>query len=306
VADDSAKGKELDMSEQVVYLDGEFVPLSEAKISVLDHGVLYGDGIFEGIRAYGGRVFRLEDHMNRFLSAAKAISLKLTLDKAAITEVVLESCRRNNIVDGYVRLVCTRGADGLGLYPKPEAHAPRLICIAGQVALYPEEAYRRGLKVITSSYRRNKASILDPQIKSLNYLNNILASIEAHRYGADEALMLNHDGVITECTGDNVFMIKNGVVSTPPIWLGTLDGITRQSVIKIAKNEGIEINEVPFTHFNLLNADEAFLTGTAAEIIALTELDGQKIGNGVAGEITMRLLAAFRAYTRQPENGAKI
>jgi len=294
------------MSEQVVYLDGEFVPLAEAKISVLDHGVLYGDGIFEGIRAYGGRVFRLEDHMNRFFSAAKALNLKLTLDKAAITEVVLESCRRNNIVDGYVRLVCTRGADGLGLYPKPTGHAPRLFCIAGQVALYPEEAYARGLKVVTSSYRRNKATIVDPQIKSLNYLNNILASIEAHRYGADEALMLNEDGIITECTGDNVFMIKDGIISTPPVWLGTLDGITRQSVIKIAKKMGLDIREVPFTHYNLLNADEAFLTGTAAEIIALTELDGQKIGKGVAGELTMRLLAAFREYTRQAENGAKI
>ena len=178
------------MSEQLVYLDGEFVPLSEAKISVLDHGVLYGDGVFEGIRAYSGRVFRLEDHMNRFFSAAKAISLVLPLDKAELTGIVLESCRRNNIVDGYIRLVCTRGADGLGLYPKPENHKPRLFCIAGQVALYSDEAYNRGLKVVTSSYRRNKATIVDPQIKSLNYLNNILASIEAHRYGADEALML--------------------------------------------------------------------------------------------------------------------
>lgn len=294
------------MSEQLVYLEGKYVPLSEAKIPVMDHGLLYGDGIFEGIRAYHGRVFRLEDHMRRFASAAKAINLELPLPIEEITEVVLETCRKNNIVDGYIRLVCTRGADGLGLYPKPGSAKPRLFCIAGQVALYSDEAYQRGLKVITSHLRRNKATIVDPQIKSLNYLNNILASIEAHRYGADEALMLNEDGVVTECTGDNIFVIKDGVISTPPVWLGTLDGITRQAVIRIARNEGYEVHEMPFTHFNVLNADEVFLTGTAAELIALTELDGQKIGSGVAGEITMKLLAAFRDYTKQPENGAQI
>jgi len=294
------------MSEQTVYLEGAYIPLSEAKIPIMDHGLLYGDGIFEGIRAYGGRVFKLDDHMKRFQSAARAINLQLPLPPDEIAEIILETCRRNNIVDGYVRLVCTRGADGLGLYPKPEAHAPRLFCIAGQVALYSDEAYRRGLKVITSHFRRNKAAILDPQIKSLNYLNNILASIEAHRYGADEALMLNEEGVVTECTGDNVFLVKNGVILTPPVWLGTLDGITRQSVIKICKQLGVELREEPFTHYNLVNADEAFLTGTAAEIIALTELDGHKIGSGVAGEVTLKLLAAFRKYVLQPENGAKI
>lgn len=294
------------MSGQIVYLEGSYVPLSEAKIPVMDHGLLYGDGIFEGIRAYEGRVFRLDDHMKRFQSAARAINLKLPHSIEEITEIVLETCRRNLIVNGYVRLVCTRGADGLGLYPKPEAHGPRLFCIAGQVALYSDEAYRRGLKVVTSHLRRNKATIVDPQIKSLNYLNNILASIEAHRYGADEALMLNEEGLVTECTGDNVFLVKDGVIKTPPVWLGTLDGITRQAVIKICKNIGIELKEEPFTRYNLLNADEAFLTGTAAEIIALTELDGDKIGSGNAGEMTMRLLEAFREYVRQPENGAKI
>lgn len=294
------------MKEQIVYLEGSYVPLHEAKIPVMDHGLLYGDGIFEGIRAYGGRVFRLDDHMKRFQSAARALNLTLPLSIEDISEIVLETCRKNDIVDGYVRLVCTRGADGLGLYPKPEAPGPRLFCIAGQVALYSDEAYQRGLKVITSHLRRNKATIVDPQIKSLNYLNNILASIEAHRYGADEALMLNEEGVVTECTGDNIFIIKDGVISTPPIWLGTLDGITRQAVIRIARDLGYEMNEVPFTHYNVLNADEVFLTGTAAELIALTELDGQKIGSGVAGEITMKLLAAFRDYTKRPENGAKI
>lgn len=294
------------MDEQMVYLEGTFVPLSEAKIPVMDHGLLYGDGVFEGIRVYGGRVFRLDDHMKRFQSAARAIDLNLPLSVEEIAEVVLESCRQNRLSDGYVRLVCTRGADGLGLFPKPDSHAPRLFCIAGQVALYSDEAYRRGLKVVTTSYRRNKATIVDPQIKSLNYLNNILASIEAHRYGADEALMLNEDGVVTECTGDNVFMVRDKVISTPPVWLGTLDGITRQSVITIARGRGYDVREVPFTRYNLLNSDEAFLTGTAAELIALTELDGQKIGSGMAGAVTMELLEAFRAYTRLPANGAKI
>jgi branched-chain amino acid aminotransferase len=294
------------MGEQLVYLDGEFLPLSEAKIPVLDHGLLYGDGIFEGIRAYNGAVFKLDEHLKRFASAAKAIHLKLPLSLAQIKEVVLKSCEKNNISDGYIRLVCTRGADGLGLYPNPSSHPPRLFCIAGQVALYPEEAYQKGLKVITSSYRRNKATIVDPQIKSLNYLNNILASIEAHRYEADEALMLNEEGLVTECTGDNIFMIKDGVIWTPPIYLGTLDGITRQAVIEIARSLGYTVKEEPFTHFNLLNCDEAFLTGTAAEIIALTVLDSQKIGDGTAGEITMKLLGAFREYTKKEENGAKI
>jgi branched-chain amino acid aminotransferase len=294
------------MSEQLVYLDGEYVPMSEAKIPVLDHGLLYGDGIFEGIRAYNGRVFKLTEHLKRFFSAAKAIRLTLPLTFEELEDVILTSCRKNNIIDGYIRLVCTRGADGLGLYPKPNSHPPRLFCIAGQVALYPEQAYRDGLKVITSSYRRNKATIVDPQIKSLNYLNNILASIEAHRYGADEALMLNEEGIITECTGDNVFMIKDSVIYTPPAYLGALDGITKKAVIEIAKKAGYEIKEEPFTHFNLLNCDEAFLTGTAAEIIALTVLDGQEIGNGKAGEITMRLLTLFREYTKTPISGSQI
>jgi len=294
------------MSEQLVYLDGDFVPMSEAKIPVLDHGLLYGDGIFEGIRAYNGVVFKLDEHLKRFQSAAKAIHLTLPLSFDELKEVVLQSCRKNSLSDGYIRLVCTRGADGLGLYPNPEAHSPRLFCIAGQVALYPEQAYRDGLKVVTSSYRRNKATIVDPQIKSLNYLNNILASIEAHRYEADEALMLNEEGIVTECTGDNIFMIKDNVIWTPPIYLGTLDGITRQAVIAIARDLGYQVKEEPFTHFNLLNCDEAFLTGTAAEIIALTVLDGQKIGDGTAGEITMNLLGAFREYTQKEESGAKI
>lgn len=294
------------MSEQTVYLEGAYIPLSEAKIPVMDHGLLYGDGIFEGIRAYGGRVFKLEEHMRRFQTAARAINLTLPLPIGEITEIVLETCRRNTIVDGYIRLVCTRGADGLGLFPKPGAHPPRLFCIAGQVALYSEEAYKRGLKVITSHLRRNKATIVNPQIKSLNYLNNIMANIEAHRYGADEALMLNEDGLVAECTGDNIFIIQDGIISTPPIWVGTLNGITRQAVIEIARSLGYTVQEVPFTHFDVLNADEAFLTGTAAEIIALTELDGQLIDSGVAGKITLELLDAFREYTKQSKNGAKI
>lgn len=294
------------MSKQIIYVEGAFVPAAEAKISVLDHALLYGDGIFEGIRAYNGYVFKLDEHLDRLYAGTKALSLELPVEKSEMAEIILETCRRNDIVDGYIRLVCTRGADGLGLFPKPGSHPPRIICVADQIALYSAEAYQRGLKVITSSYRRNKATTIDPQIKSLNYLNSILASIEAHRYGADEALLLNDEGLVTECTGDNVFMVKNGVIYTPPIYLGTLDGITRQAVLHLAKELGYELKEEPFTHFNLLNADEAFLTGTAAEIIALTELDGRKVGTGEAGEVTMRLLEAFRAYVQKSENGAKI
>lgn len=294
------------MSEQIVYLEGQYLPMSEAKIPVLDHGVLYGDGIFEGIRAYDGRVFKLAQHMERFESAAKAINLELPLPIGEISEIVLETCRRNALSSGYIRLVCTRGADGLGLYPHPSTHPPRLFCIAGQVALYSDEAYRRGLKVITSHLRRNNATIVNPQIKSLNYLNNILASIEARRYGADEAILLNSEGLVTECTGDNIFIVKRGVICTPPIWLGTLDGITRMVVLEIAQKMGYTVKEAPFTLFDVLNADEAFLTGTAAEIIALTELDGQPIADGVAGEITLALLQEFRKYTKLEESGAKI
>ncbi|NLP45524.1 MAG: branched-chain-amino-acid transaminase [Epulopiscium sp.] len=284
-------------SELMIYLNGEFVKKSEAKVSVFDHGVLYGDGVFEGIRAYNGRVFRLEEHINRIFAAAKAIFLEIPLSKEELTEVVLETCRQNQLRDAYIRLVVTRGAGDLGLSPT-NCVKPTVFCIASTISLYPEEMYEKGMPIITASQRRNKATIVDPQVKSLNYLNNILAKIEANRAGAAEALMLDHDGMVTECTGDNIFIIKDGVIYTPPIHVGILDGITRLSVIELAKEAGYEVYEKEFTLFNVYNADECFLTGTAAEVIAVTNVDGRVIGNGSCGPITKKLLKLFHDYAQ--------
>lgn len=289
--------------KQLVYVDGSFVDKMDAKVSVFDHGLLYGDGVFEGIRAYNGRVFKLKEHVDRLFNAAKAISLQIPLSKDEMTEVVLESCRKNDITDGYIRLVVTRGFGDLGLSPL-KCPKPTIICIAATIALYPPEFYDTGLKVITSTVRRNKATIIDPQVKSLNYLNNILARIEADRVGAPEALMLTEDGLVAECTGDNIFIVKGEEIWTPPIHMGILDGITRSTVIELAVENGYTIKEKAFTLFNVITADECFLTGTAAELIAVTELDGKIIGNGKAGTVTNKLLAIFQKYTK--ENGEDI
>ena len=275
----------------------------DAKISVFDHGLLYGDGVFEGIRVYDGRVFKLKEHIDRIFNAAKAISLNIPLQKDEVTEIVLETCRKNGISDGYVRLVVTRGFGDLGLSPL-KCPKPSIICIAATIALYPPEFYHTGLKVITSTVRRNKATIIDPQVKSLNYLNNILARIEADRLGAPEALMLTEDGLVAECTGDNVFIIVKGEIWTPPIHMGILDGITRSTVIELAVESGYTVKEKEFTAFNILTSDECFLTGTAAELIAVTELDGKVIGTGKAGAVTRHLLEVFQNYTKT--NGEKI
>ncbi len=289
--------------KQVVYVDGSFVDKMDAKVSVFDHGLLYGDGVFEGIRAYNGRVFKLKEHIDRLFNAAKAISLNIPLSKEEMTEVVLESCRKNGIADGYIRLVVTRGFGDLGLSPL-KCPNPTIICIAATIALYPPEFYDIGLKVITSTVRRNKATIIDPQVKSLNYLNNILARIEADRAGAPEALMLTEDGLVAECTGDNIFIVRGGEIWTPPIHMGILDGITRSTVIELAVKNGYTVKEKAFTLFNVITSDECFLTGTAAELIAVTELDGKVIGNGKAGAVTSELLAIFQKYTK--ENGEDI
>ncbi len=291
------------MGKRIIYLDGEFVNEDEAKVSVFDHGVLYGDGVFEGIRAYNGRIFRCEDHIERLYAAAKAIMLEIPLSKKEMTEALLETCRRNNCKDGYIRLVVTRGKGDLGLSPTKCPKAT-VFCIAGSITLYPEEMYTKGMPLITATQRRNKATIVDPQIKSLNYLNNILAKIEANRAGAAEALMLNHDGIVAECTGDNIFIVKDKVIYTPPIYIGILDGITRRTVMELAKKLGYEMVEKEFTLFNVYNADECFLTGTAAEAIPVTTVDGRVIGDGVAGPITKALLAAFKEYANS--NGTDI
>ncbi|ADZ84548.1 branched-chain-amino-acid transaminase [Cellulosilyticum lentocellum] len=286
------------MSSQIIYLDGQYVEEGEAKISVFDHGVLYGDGVFEGIRAYNGRIFRCEDHIDRLYAAAKAIMLEIPLTKEEMTEVLLETCRRNDLRDGYIRLVVTRGKGDLGLSPKTCPKAT-VFCIAGNITMYPEEMYTKGMPIITSVQRRNKATIVDPQIKSLNYLNNILAKMEANRAGVPEALMLNHDGIVAECTGDNIFIVKDGVIYTPPIHIGILDGITRRTVIELAAKLGFALVEKEFTLFNVYNADECFLTGTAAEAIPVSMVDGRVIGTGNAGEVTKTLLAAFKAYANE-------
>lgn len=283
------------MNGRIIYLDGQYVNEENAKISVFDHGVLYGDGVFEGIRAYNGRIFRCEDHINRLYDAARAIMLEIPLTKEEMTEVLLETCRRNDLRDGYIRLVVTRGKGDLGLNPNKCPKAS-VFCIAGSITMYPEEMYTKGMPIITSAQRRNKATIVDPQIKSLNYLNNILAKMEANRAGVPEALMLNHDGIVAECTGDNIFIVKDGVIYTPPIHVGILDGITRRSVMELAEKLGYRLVEKEFTLFNVYNADECFLTGTAAEAIPVTKVDGRVIGTGEAGEVTKALLVAFKEY----------
>lgn len=290
---------------QYVYLNGEFVESDKASVSVFDHGVLYGDGVFEGIRAYGGRVFRLKEHIDRIFAAAKAIALEIPMTKAELGQVVIDSCKKNNLTDCYIRLVVTRGKGNLGISPL-NCEKPTVFCIAAGIKLYTDEQYEKGMSVITSVQRRNKATIVDPQIKSLNYLNNILAKIEANRAGAAEAIMLNHDGIVTEATGDNIFIVKNGEILTPPVYIGILDGITRRTVIEAAKKEGIPVRETEFTLFNVYNADECFLTGTAAEAIAVTSVDGRTIGTGVQGEVTKRILAAFRKAAHDPALGTEI
>lgn len=293
------------MDELMIYLNGEFVKKSDAKVSVFDHGVLYGDGVFEGIRAYNGKVFRLKDHMDRIFAAAKSLKLEIPMTKDELAKIVVETCKLNNLSDGYIRLVITRGVGDLGLNPL-KCPEPTVFCIATDIQLYPDEMYVKGLPVITASQRRNKATIIDPQVKSLNYLNNILAKIEANRANAQEAIMLNEDGIVAECTGDNIFIVKDGVIYTPPIHIGILDGITRRSIIEIAKNAGYEVVEKEFTLFNVYNADECFLTGTAAECIAVTFADDRVIGNGVAGPITTKLLQLFKEYVKDDKNGEPI
>ena len=291
------------MEKQYIYINGEFVEKENAKISVFDRGLLYGDGIFEGIRLYNGVIFKSEDHMERLYNAAKAVKINIPVSKKEMEEIVAESCRKNGLKNGYIRLIVTRGIGDLSLDPD-KCEKPEIICIAGDVRLYPEELYQNGMNAITSSQRRNKATIVDPQIKSLNYLNNMLAKIEANRAGAAEAIMLNEDGIVTECTGDNIFIIKNGIIYTPPIHVGILDGITRNTVIDICKQMNMPIYEKEFTLFNVYSADECFFTGSAAEIIAVTNVDDRIIGTGKEGEITKKLRDEFKKI--REKDGKKI
>ncbi len=276
-----------------IYINGKFFSKENATISVFDHGLLYGDGIFEGIRIYDGCVFRLDEHLERLEYSAKAIMLALPWSRQEINDAVCETCRRNNLKNGYIRLVVTRGVGSLGLSPKTCSN-PQLIIIADQIKLYSQELYDKGLKVITVPTRRSNPAALPPMVKSLNYLNNILAKIEAQMHGYEEAFMLNDQGYIAECTGDNVFMIHKGKLVTPPSSAGALIGITRQAVLDVAHELGIAVEERNLTRYDAWNADECFLTGTAAECIPVVEIDGRKIGIGVAGEFTKKILDAFR------------
>src|SRR3954465_13424578 len=251
--------------ELTIYLDGKFVPESEAKVSVFDHGLLYGDGIFEGIRFYNGRVFRLEEHHDRLWDSARSIALDIPMSKSEMTEALLETIRQNDLRDGYIRLVVTRGVGNLGLNPA-QCKKPSVIVIAATIALYPPEIYARGLTVVTCATRRTSPSALNPAVKSLNYLNNVMARIEANLAGADEALMLNEAGNVSECTADNVFVIKHGQIFTPPISAGALRGITRSVVFELSAEMGVRITETDITRHDVFIADECFLTGTAAEL----------------------------------------
>ena len=279
-----------------IYIDGEFYDKENAKISVFDHGLLYGDGVFEGIRFYNGRVFRLEEHIDRLFDSARAIALNIGMDKSAVIEATLETIRQNNLQDGYIRLVVTRGVGDLGLNPMlcPKAS---LFIIASKITLYSADKYENGLDVVTCATRRIPHGALSPMVKSLNYLNNVMAKIEAQNAGAGEGLMLNEQGFVSECTGDNIFIIKNGVITTPPISAGALAGVTRSVVFDLAAEFGIPIHEPMMTRYDIFTADECFLTGTAAEIIPAVKLDTRLIGDGKPGPITRRLITRFRELT---------
>jgi branched-chain amino acid aminotransferase len=280
-----------------VYIDGKFCDERDAKVSVFDHGLLYGDGIFEGIRAYNGRVFRLKEHIDRLFYSAKAILLTMPISHAELMKAVVESCRINNIRDGYIRLVVTRGVGTLGLNPN-RCKNPSVICIADKIQLYPEELYERGMEIVTVPTVRNLHSAVNPAIKSLNYLNNILAKIEANNSGCEEAVMLNADGYVAECTGDNIFIVKDGKLSTPPLSAGALYGITRATVIELAKKIGLEVSEPNLTRYDLFNADECFVTGTGAEIMPVVKIDARVIGDGKPGPLTRRLVTDYHALTK--------
>ncbi len=281
-----------------IYIDGKFLPEEEAKISVFDHGFLYGDGIFEGIRAYGGRVFKLEEHLTRLWDSARAINLTIPLSKNELREKILETLRYNKLKDAYLRLLVSRGKGDLGLDPRKCSHSS-LIIIAHKISVYPKDFYEKGLEVIVASTRRNAPSALNARIKSLNYLNNILAKMEANLQGMGEAIMLSQDGYVAEGAADNIFVVKDGELLTPPTWIGILKGITRDVVIELAEKEGIPVKEETFTPFGLYSCHECFLTGTAAEIIPVTKVDGKIIGEGKTGPITKKLIEKFQQYTRK-------
>jgi branched-chain amino acid aminotransferase len=280
-----------------IFIDGKYYDEKNAKISVFDHGLLYGDGVFEGIRAYNGRVFKLKEHIDRLYYSAKAILLTIPMSHAEMMKTVVETCRRNKIRDGYIRLVVTRGVGGLGLNPN-RCKVPSIIIIADKIQLYPTAMYKRGLDIITVPTVRNLHSAVNPAIKSLNYLNNILAKIEANNGGCEEAIMLNAEGFVSECTGDNIFIVKGNQLMTPPLSAGALYGITRGVVMDLARENGMLVSEPNLTRYDLFIADECFLTGTGAELIPVVKIDGRVIGSGKPGQVTKDLVQRYHALTK--------
>lgn len=278
----------------IIYLDGKLVPESEAKISVFDHGLLYGDGCFEGIRIYNGRVFRLTEHLKRLYESARSICLTIPIDFAEMEKATLDTVAANHLRDGYIRLVVTRGVGSLGLNPY-QCPKASVIIIASGITLYPKEKYETGLNLITCATRRPASAALSPQVKSLNYLNNIMAKIECIQAGCEEGIMLNEQGYVAECTGDNVFILKNGQIYTPTIASGALNGITRMAVIEVMQEMRLAIHEVTMTRHDIYTADECFLTGTAAEVIPAVQYDRRPIGDGKPGRLTTQIIANFKA-----------
>ncbi len=281
-----------------IYIDGQWYAKENAKISVFDHGLLYGDGVFEGMRSYGGRVFRMREHLDRLYDSARSIFLTIPMTPQVMEEAVYETLRLNNLTDGYIRLIVTRGVGDLGLNPNlcPKAS---VIIIADKISLYPAKLYDDGMEIVTASTVRNHPAAVNPRIKSLNYLGSILAKIEGLKAGCNEALMLNLNGEVAECTADNIFLIKNGRIATPHVNAGILDGITRRAVIDLAKNAGIEVAETTLTRHDVYVADECFLTGSAAEVIPVIKVDSRPIGDGLVGPITKQLMGAFKALVLQ-------
>jgi branched-chain amino acid aminotransferase len=282
----------------LIYFNGKMVKKEDAKVSVFDHGLLYGDGVFEGIRSYERLVFKLKEHIDRLYDSAHGISLDIGMTKDQMEKAVVATLKANKLKDAYIRLVVTRGSGDLGLDPRLCAK-PTIFIITDKVRLYPQEMYQKGLKIMTVPTRRNVAEALNPQIKSLNYLNNILGKIEAVSAGVPEAVMLDQNGFVTECTGDNIFMIRGKSLMTPPVSAGILRGITRAAVIGLAPDEGLKVSEPMLTRLDFYNADEMFLTGTAAEVIPVVSMDGRAIGKGSVGSYTARLIAAFRKLTKK-------
>ncbi|OEH91940.1 branched-chain-amino-acid transaminase [Bacillus solimangrovi] len=291
------------MSDQWIYLDGNFVKKEEAKISVYDHGFLYGDGVFEGIRVYDGNIFRMKQHIDRLYDSAKSIMLEIPYTKEELTKITAETVVKNGLTSAYIRLVVSRGIGDLGLDPF-KCEKPSVVIICEPLAIFSEELYESGLDIVTVASRRNRPDVLSPMVKSLNYLNNVLVKIEAHLANVSEALMLNDQGYVAEGSADNIFIVKGKQLITPPGYIGALEGVTRNVILEIASELGYEVKETAFTRHEVYIADEVFLTGTAAEVIAVVKVDGRLIGDGKPGEHTQRLLQAFRE--RVTKDGLKV